>query len=326
MLIHAAAGGVGLAAIQIAQAAGAEVIATAGSPFKREYLRALGVPHVFDSRSLAFVDDVRRVTGGQGVDVVLNSLSGAAIPASLSLLRTGGRFVEIGKRDIQENARLGLRPFDKNLALFALDLDRLLAERPDLTGKLFDSLSASFHDRTLSPVACRTFPVSRVAEAFRYVAKARHIGKVVLRMRDPMARARPRDTVRGTALSFDPQASYLVTGGLGGFGLATARWLVQRGAKHLVLLSRRGAETPETREAVEGLQAAGASVAALAVDVSDEPQLRQALARVRRELPPLKGVFHAAMVLDDALVTQLSVERMEKVLRRKPGEPGICTS
>ena len=317
VLIHAAAGGVGLAAIQIARAAGAEVLVTAGSPLKREYLRALGIAQVFDSRSLSFVDDVRQVTNGQGVDVLLNSLAGAAVPASLSLLRAGGRFVEIGKRDIQENAGLGLRPFHNNLSFFALDLDRLLAQRPEMARSLLDTVLNQFAIGKLTPLPSHAFPVSRTADALRHIAKARQIGKVVLDMRDPVATRLVHSMPSNKELRFAGDGTYLLSGGTSGFGMATAKWLITHGARHLVLLSRRGATSFEAQQDILELENAGARVLVLSVDVADEQQLRTALETVRRTMPPLKGVFHAAMVLDDVIALQLTPERMEKVLAPK---------
>jgi acyl transferase domain-containing protein/NADP-dependent 3-hydroxy acid dehydrogenase YdfG/acyl carrier protein len=317
VLVHAAAGGVGLAAVQIARNAGAEVIATAGSTMKRDYLRALGVEHVFDSRTLSFVEDVRRCTGGRGVDAVLNSLAGAMIPASLSLLAPGGRFLEIGKRDIQENVSLGLRPFDNNLAFLALDLDRLLARDSAAVAPMLSELMASFDRGTLTPIPARTFPISRAGEAFRHVAKARQVGKVVLSMRDAAIPARVRRPVARRTPRFDPDATYLVTGGLSGFGLETAKWLARRGARHLVLLSRRGATSLDAQQEVLELELTGVRVAALPCDVSNAEALAATLDTVRRTMPPLRGVYHAAMVLDDALMVQLDAERVRAVFAPK---------
>ncbi len=191
VLIHAASGGVGLAAVQLAQRAGAEIFATAGSPEKRDFLRSLEVPHVMDSRSLDFAEQVLELTAGEGVDIVLNSLTGEALLRSLSLLRTCGRFIELGKRDIEENSKLGLRPFQKHLSFFAIDLDRLGVVQPQLLRRLLGEVMRGFEDRTLRPLPCRVFPVSQAAEAFQHVARARHIGKVVLSLQDPEARAIP---------------------------------------------------------------------------------------------------------------------------------------
>ena len=179
VLIHAAAGGVGLAAIQIARLLGAEVFATAGRPDKRDHLRSLGVEHVFDSRSLAFVDAIRAATGGEGVDVVLNSLAGEFIPAGLGLLRSGGRLVEIGKRDLQADTALHLSPFLRNLTFTAFDLGRIVDERHAMLPPMFDSLLDRFARGELRPLPTTVIPFERAAEGFRRMARAQHIGKIV---------------------------------------------------------------------------------------------------------------------------------------------------
>jgi len=183
ILIHAAAGGVGLAAVRIAQWRGAEIFATAGSPKKREFLQQMGVQYVMDSRSLRFADQVREITKGNGIDVVLNSLSGDFIPRSLDLLRRHGRFVELGKRDILQNAPLGLRSFANYIAFFAVDMG------PDLPGfvDLWREVTTHLQSGTLAPLPYRMFGASRSQEAFEYMARAHHIGKVILSFTDKQA-------------------------------------------------------------------------------------------------------------------------------------------
>lgn len=314
VLIHAASGGVGLAAVQLAQRAGAAIFATAGSPEKREFLRSLGVQHVFDSRSLDFADQVLQQTGGEGVDIVLNSLTGEALLRSLSLLRSCGRFIELGKRDIEENGKLGLRPFQKQLSFFAIDLDRLGVVQPELTRRLLGEVMRGFEEQTLEPLPYRLFPVSQASDAFQHMARARHIGKVVLSLQDPNAVAVP--SIDGSA-TFQPDATYLIVGGLGGFGLATARWMVRHGARRLVLMGRGGAASAETQDAVRSLEQSGAKVRIAAADVTSEDQLARVLAEIRKSLPPLRGVFHTAMVLDDGVLERLTLTRFQTVLAPK---------
>jgi amino acid adenylation domain-containing protein len=314
VLIHSATGGVGLAAVQLAQRAGAELFATAGSEEKRDFLRCLGLEHVMDSRSMAFADEVRQRTGGRGVDLVLNSLSGDGIARGLAALADHGRFLEIGKRDIYQDSRLGLRPFRKNLSFIAIDLDRALRERPSLIGGLYRELLAEFDKGRLSPLPHRVFPVSDVVGAFRCMAQAKHIGKIVLAMRDRAAIVFP-GTEQVPAIRAD--VTYLVTGGLGGFGLAVAGWLVAHGAHHLVLVGRRGLQSPEAEQSVAALREAGARVEIIAADVSQPGQVADLLARVATDLPPLRGVLHAAMVLDDCLLHNLTGERLQRVLAPK---------
>jgi acyl transferase domain-containing protein/D-arabinose 1-dehydrogenase-like Zn-dependent alcohol dehydrogenase/acyl carrier protein len=190
VLIHAAAGGVGLAAIQIARFRGAEIFATAGHPEKRRYLRALGIEHVFDSRSFDFVEEIRAVTGGDGVDVVLNSLAGQFIPASLGLLRSQGRFVEIGKRDLLDDTPLGLAPFLRNLTFTAFDLGRLVDERHPALPAMLDALMDRFARGELRPLPTEVIPLESAEKGFRRMARAEHIGKIAFRVRvDPSPRS-----------------------------------------------------------------------------------------------------------------------------------------
>ncbi|MHC5737461.1 polyketide synthase dehydratase domain-containing protein [Nostoc sp.] len=281
VLIHAAAGGVGLAAIQLAQKASAEIFATAGSPEKREFLKALGVHHVMDSRSTAFADQVMELTGGKGVDIVLNSLAGDAIPLSLSVLGAYGRFIEIGTQDIYANSKLGLGSFRNNRSFFAVDVDRLLRERPDFAGELLQELIKHFEEQTLHPLPHRVFPIRKVRDAFRYMARAMHIGKVVVSLQDPDVIVAPPAEEEVT---FHSNGTYLITGGLGGFSLSVAQWLVKNGAKHLVLMGRSGATEPAAQSAVKTLQSAGATVVVAKADVSFAEQVAGVLTDIRDSL------------------------------------------
>jgi NADPH:quinone reductase-like Zn-dependent oxidoreductase/acyl carrier protein len=316
LLVHGAAGGVGLAAIQLGKVLGAEIFATAGSDAKRDIVRLVGADHVLDSRSLAFADDVLALTGGEGVDVVLNSLAGEAINRNLRVLRPFGRFLELGKRDFYENTRIGLRPFRNNITYFGIDADQLMAERPALTRQLFGELMQLFEQGELSPLPYRAFPAAQAVEAFRYMQQSRQVGKVVLNFDNGVGPAQ-RIAPQPLGLRLDPQATYLVTGGMRGFGLATAVWLARKGARHLVLLSRRGDTDPEGATAIAVLRAKGVQVRTVACDVSDRAALDAALQMLRAELPPLRGIVHAAMVIDDGLVRSLDAERIRKVLAPK---------
>jgi NADPH:quinone reductase-like Zn-dependent oxidoreductase/acyl carrier protein len=269
------------------------------------------VPHVLDSRSLAFADEIMKTTGGHGVDVVLNSLPGEYITRSLSILAAYGRFVEIGKTDIYQNKPLGLFPFRNNLSYFALDLERVCRERPALLRALLLELMAMFQQGSLKPLPHNIFPVEDAANAFRYMARRKNIGKVVLSFAAAESRNR---SDRSSAPRAD--ATYLITGGHGGLGLAVARWLVEKGARHLVLLSRGGA-TAAGKEVAAELAANGATVAAIQADVSNENDLARALSEIRNTMPPLCGVIHAAGVLDDHLLLNQDAESFRRVLAPK---------
>ncbi len=312
VLIHSASGGVGLAAIEVARWLGAEVVATAGSDAKRAFLRERGVKHVFDSRSLEFAEDVMQLTGRRGVDVVLNSLAAEAARKSLSILASHGRFIEIGKKDIAEGGLLGLAEFDRNLMYAAVDTDRMGAERPVLFRRLIAEVLDLITAGRLAAVPTQVYPAVEVGDAFRAMARAQHIGKIVL---DMSRGAVPVAHGRGVAVRAD--RSWLVTGGLGGFGLQAARWLVAQGVRELVLVGRTGASRPEARRAIEEMEAAGAKVRVEALDVSDGPAVERLMASVASSMVPLQGIVHGAMVLDDGPIDGLTAERLAKVMRPK---------
>jgi NADPH:quinone reductase-like Zn-dependent oxidoreductase len=313
VLIHSASGGVGLAALQVARRAGAEVLATAGSPEKRAYLESLGVRDVMDSRSLAFADEVLRRTGGEGVDVVLNSLPGEAIAKGLSVLRPHGRFIELGKRDIYEDRELHLGPFRNNRSFHGLDLYALFRDRPEAVDPILRSIVHDVEAGSLSPLPHQDFDVDEAETAFRLMAQARHIGKVVLTVRRPRYAVVPRER----APLFHEDGTYLLAGGLGGFGIAVADWMVRHGARHIVLTSRTGRPHEEDAPALEALLASPATVEAHVCDAADADATGRLLDHIRETMPPLKGVLHAAMVLDDDLLGKLDYSRFDPVLAPK---------
>lgn len=313
LLIHGGAGGVGLAALQIARWRGAKTIVTAGSEEKREFLRMLGADHALSSRSLDFIDQVKELTDGEGVDVVLNSLSGEAMERSLQVTRPFGRFLELGKRDFYANSRIGLRPFRRNVSYFGIDADQLLMHKRHLTERLFGDIVTQFEKGVFAALPYRAFGATEVKDAFRLMQQSGHVGKIVV------APPKVEEVGTGAEPEFraDPDGTHLVVGGLGGFGLALADWLVRRGARNLVLVGRSGASTPEAKEAMARLARLGVRVRAPACDAADPKALAAVIEDVRRTLPPLKGVIHAAMVLDDTLIESLDASRVEKVLRPK---------
>ena len=315
VLIHGAAGGVGIAAIQLAKWCGAQIFATAGSDEKRDFLHMLGVDQVFDSRSLAYADQILAVTGGLGVDVVVNSLAGEAINRNFRVLRPFGRFLELGKRDFYENTRIGLRPFRNNISYFGIDADQLMNAQPELTQRLFGEVMALFHAGALHPLPYRSFEAEDVVDAFRYMQQARKIGKIVVTYGKGIPATPAAQPVQRLELPAD--ASYLVTGGLTGFGLRTAQWLVERGARHLVLLSRSGPAAPEAQDAIAQLHSQGVQVLARACDVTDRAALQAILLDAAATLPPLRGVVHSAVVIDDGLLRNASATQFERVLAPK---------
>jgi phthiocerol/phenolphthiocerol synthesis type-I polyketide synthase C len=311
LLVHGGAGAVGLAAIQIAQARRAKVIATAGAAAKRDLLRALGVHHVLDSRSIQFADEVRDITGS-GVDVVLNSLAGEAMERSLSCVRAFGRFIELGKRDYVANTHVGLRPFRKNVSYFAVDVDQLMTGRPATGRKVFAELMRRIADGSFMPLPHSVFGAADVSAAFQLMQQSGHIGKIVIRPPAP-------GTVRPPASTFvvDPAGTHLVTGGMSGFGLATVRWLADRGGRHLVVVGRRGTATTEAKQLIADFARRGITLVVESCDVADPKALDALFAKMRATMPRLSGVIHSAMVLDDTIVANLDAARLERVLEPK---------
>ena len=320
ILIHGAAGGVGIAAIQYARYCGAEIFATAGSDEKRDFVRLLGADHVLDSRSLAFADDILQITDGEGLDIVLNSLAGEAITRNLAILKPFGRFLELGKRDFYENSKIGLRPFRNNISYFGIDADQLLIERPELANRLFKEMMSLFDDGSLRPMPYRSFPATRIEDAFRYMQQSRQIGKVVVSFENgnqipqELIKALPSEEQK---LECDPNGSYLVTGGLSGFGLKTACWLVEKGAKSLILISRSATLDESAKATIKLLKSQGVQIYTRACDVTDVTACKKLLSEIQRDIAPLKGLIHAAMVLDDGLIRNMSQTQLLNVMQPK---------
>jgi len=320
ILIHGAAGGVGIAAIQFARFCGAEIFATAGSDEKRDFVRLMGADHVMDSRSLAFADDIMEITNGEGIDIVLNSLAGEAITRNLAVLKPFGRFLELGKRDFYENSKIGLRPFRNNISYFGIDADQLLIERPELANRLFKEMMAQFDEGSLRPMPYRSFPATRIQDAFRYMQQSRQVGKVIVSFMN--GNAVPSKEIvplkaQEAELECDPKASYLVVGGLSGFGLKTACWLVDKGARSLVLISRSAKVSEDSQKIIDKLKQKGVAVYTHACDVTNKAALQKLIAVIQCDIPPLKGLVHAAMVLDDGLIRNMTQQQVLNVMSPK---------
>ncbi|WP_425336816.1 type I polyketide synthase [Streptomyces profundus] len=297
VLVHAAAGGVGMAAVQLARHLGAEVFATA-SEGKWDTLRSMGLDdaHIASSRTLDFEGAFAAVAGGEGIDVVLNSLTEEFIDASLRLLRPDGRFVEMGKTDLRQPADIAAT--HPGVTYRAFDLTEA---GPDRMAAMLNEIVALLRDGTLTPLPTRAWDVRRAPEAFRFMSQARHVGKIVLTM--------PR--------RWNPEGTVLITGGTGTVGRHLARHVVvSRGMRHVVLTSRRGLEAPGAVEVRDELAALGAEVSVVACDTAE----REAVAALLAGIPadhPLTAVVHAAGIADDGVVEALTAEQVDRVLRPK---------
>jgi NADPH:quinone reductase-like Zn-dependent oxidoreductase len=300
VLIHAATGGVGLAAVQLARLVGAEIFATAGSNPKREYLRSLGVTHVFNSRSLDFAQEISAATQGQGVDVVLNSLAGDFIPAGLSVLRAGGCFIEIGKNGIWTDDQV--RAHRPDCRYFTVDLAPVIDRNPAIVQRHLAEICALVERGEIKPLPAHIYDFEDAPLAFRLMSQARHIGKIVLRHR--------------SALIVRPDRTYLISGGLGAIGLSAAKWLVGAGARHFVLIGRRP-PSAHTLEVIQSIEKTGVTIAVRSADVASRGEVVAVLDEVRHSMPPLGGIIHAAGVLDDGLIEQQTPQRLGRVLAPK---------
>ena len=309
VLIHSATGGVGQAAIAIARAAEAEIFATAGNEQRRQLLRDMGIEHAYDSRSLEFADQIRRDTQGYGVDVVLNSVTGAAQRAGLELLALGGRFVEIGKRDIYGDTRLGLFPFRRNLAFYAVDLGLLSYSDPDRLRELLNTVYQRTADGTLPMPESTHYPLADAATAIRTMSGARHTGKLVL---DAPHTGSSRVVVPPAHIRvFSSDGAYIITGGLGGLGLFLAEKIAAAGCGRIVL-SSRSQPTPEALETIERIRAIGADVVVECGDIAQPGTAQRLVATATATGLPVRGVLHAAAVVEDATLTNITDELIER--------------
>jgi NADPH:quinone reductase-like Zn-dependent oxidoreductase/NADP-dependent 3-hydroxy acid dehydrogenase YdfG len=304
VLIHAATGGVGMAALQLARRIGARIFATAGTQEKRALLLRLGAAHVMDSRSTDFAEEVLAVTGGQGVDLVLNALTGEFVDASLRALAPGGRFIELGLRDVRDQG--DVEALGKGIRYLPVNWGEVAKAEPERIGRLLRRITDAIATGEIVPLPSHVFGPERVNDAFRLMAQAQHVGKVVVSWT-----GRPSPGTRRAG-------SYLITGGLSGLGLDTARRLAAEGAGRLVLTGRRGAG-PEAESAMTEIRASGTRVEAHAVDAADEAGMARLLDWVRDEGPPLRGVVHAAGVLADAGLMQQGPKTLRPVIATKLG-------
>ena len=313
ILIHAGTGGVGQAAIQIAKHLGLEIFSSAGSPEKRQLLADQGVDHILDSRSLDFADRIMEITNGEGVDVVLNSLAGDFIPKNFSVLRTFGRYLEIGKIDVYGNSKIGLEPLRNNISLHIIDLAQHLQDKPEYVAEMFSDLEKMFYDEVYKPLPNKIFPITDVIGAFRYMAAGKHVGKNVLDFDVPEVMVGPA-TEEGH--KFNANGTYLITGGAGGFGLELAGWMAKNGARHFSLMSRSGPKD-DVLDKIAALQKLGCTIIDARGDVTSREAIDKVVAEIQATDFKLIGVIHGAMVLDDEFIVELDEERFDNVLLPK---------
>ncbi|RFN48413.1 putative polyketide synthase [Fusarium flagelliforme] len=319
ILIHAAAGGVGQAAIMLAKMVGAEIYATVGTADKRRFLiETYGIPddHIFSSRDSSFADGIRRMTNGKGVEVVLNSLAGELLRETWHCISMFGRFIEIGKRDIEINTKLDMTPFIRNVTFASVDLTVIFRHRKPLGAAALNSVMELLRQNKvheISPIT--TYPVSQIEDAFRVMQAGKHLGKLIITANaDDLVKVLPKSE---ETLQLPADASYLLIGGLGGLGRATSAWLAEHGAKNLIFVSRSGTSKPEAAALVERLEKKGVNVAVLQCDVSDYDKLSAGVNDLLRTMPPLRGLIHGGMVLNDSIFEAMSYAQYQDAIRPK---------
>ncbi len=309
VLIHSGTGGVGQAAIAIARAAGAEIFATAGSERRRQLLRDMGIAHVYDSRSVAFADQIRHDTNGYGVDVVLNSVTGAAQLAGLNLLALGGRFVEIGKRDIYDDTKLGLFPFRRNLAFWGVDLGLMSVSHPQQVGEILSNVYRQVAEGKLPMPESTRYPLAAAETAVRAMSAAEHTGKLVF---DIPAAGRSNVVLPPEqAPAFRRDGAYIITGGLGGLGLYLAEKMASAGAGRIVL-NARSEPAAAALETIERIRSSGADLLVERGDIADADTARRLVAAATATGLPLRGVLHAAAVVENATLANITDEQIDR--------------
>ncbi|KAJ5382317.1 hypothetical protein N7517_000228 [Penicillium concentricum] len=317
ILIHAAAGGVGQAAISLAKHIGAEIFVTVGSPKKRDFVHnTYGIPidHIYSSRDTSFAQGIMSITNSRGVDVILNSLSGKLLQASWDCIAILGRFVEIGKRDIQQNRQLEMENFGRSVSFCAMDLVHLGTHKGEKVSRILGSVLRMIEEGEISPCTpITTFSISDLPQAFRTMQAGKHIGKIVVKADiEDLVNVIPRRD----GIFFSPDSSYLIVGGLGGIGRSLAQWMAQRGAKFIVLASRH-AQSPDLDSFLETFRGTGTVCVARQCDVSNASDIQHMVQQTEDEMPPIRGVVHAAMILQDALFENMTHAQWESALSPK---------
>lgn len=319
VLIHSAAGGVGQAAVAVAQLQGAEVFVTVGTQEKRELMRReFNIPddHIFSSRGLSFARDLKKATHGRGVSVVLNSLAGEALSATWDCIAPFGSFIEMGKKDISDNRRLEMAPFKRNVTFASIDLITVFKQDLDLAAELLGTAMELIRGGKLLPIPCvSTFTFSQFEEAFRFMQMGKHVGKVVMTpTAQDVVQALPSPSA---GVTFSPDATYVLSGGLGGLGRSMSRWMVSRGAKNLVFLSRSTPSSDAAQELLLELRDGGVVSEVVKTDITQASVLQSDLQSVLRRMPPIRGVVQAAMVLEDQIFENMSLEAFNAGIRPK---------
>lgn len=326
VLIHAGSGAVGQAAISIALHAGCTVFTTVGTPDKKEFLKRifpeLNDRYIGNSRDTSFEQLIHTETQGRGVDLVLNSLADEKLQASIRCLADGGRFLEIGKYDMTRDSPVGMSIFLKNTSFHGILFDMLFGDAADLSAKqeMRKLFLEGLKNGAVRPIQSTVFSEQQVEQAFRFMASGKHIGKVLIKIRDEEPKKRiipaPRTIAAIPRIYINPEKSYVLVGGLGGFGLELVEWMVSRGAKFIILVSRSGIRTGYQALSVRRWRERGVKVVVSTADATTMSGAER-LVRESNQLAPVGGIFNLAAVLRDALIENLEEADFKTVISPK---------
>lgn len=311
VLIHEATSGLGMAAVHYAQSIGAKIIATANSNERREYLSSIGIQHVLDSEDLSFAQAVMEVTERKGVNVVFSSLTGEMAYQNFSILDRCGVYLDVGERNNLESSFIPSNFFTNNLSYISINVDRMLEDCPRSINKSLTELKTYFKSPKWNPLPTKMVAPNQVSEAFKIMESNQEVGSMVVDFKNQPVNI-DRDSVIVNAT-----ASYLITGGTRGLGLEIGKWLVENGAKHIALLSRSGLKEDYAKETVNQLIEQGINVQVYSADIGDPVMMERVFMEMNQDMPGLAGIFHCAMVLDDAYLMDLDEARFKKVFDPK---------
>jgi NADPH:quinone reductase-like Zn-dependent oxidoreductase len=332
ILIHSGAGGLGQACIQLAKLLDAEIYVTVSSEEKKRLIREVyKIPesHIFSSRTSSFVQGIKNMTQGRGVDIIVNSLAGEALKSSWECIAPFGRFLETGKKDIVSYGQLPMFPFSRNVMFASVDLSYQYHHSKDiLQGLLQETMKLIREKKVTLPFPLQPYNASQIEDAFRHMQSGKSMGKIVIEFHDEdevkvclalrlmwlhseLICIHILQTVPSMlpTYSFDPDATYIIAGGFGGLGRSIARWMADRKARHIILVSRKGVRSKAAQELLDELQARGVDVASPCCDVSDAQALASALELCSVRMPPIKGCIQGTMVLKVRFLKQCTIGR-----------------
>jgi acyl transferase domain-containing protein/NADPH:quinone reductase-like Zn-dependent oxidoreductase/acyl carrier protein len=312
ILIHNATDGIGLAAINYAKHVGAEIFATTNSVENNSFLQSLGVSHIYNSDNLDFPTQIKSVTNGKGVNVVLSSQFGEIAFQNFSSLAPYGIYVDISKKDIISNTSMDMKFFNHNLSYIAVDIDKILIEKKEKITKLMKDLLDYLETGVLASLPVSVFSINNIYEAFNQIKYNKPAGNVVIDFSNQLV-----EVINANEGNIKADGTYLITGGTRGLGLVISKWLVENGAKNIALLSRSGLKTENAIVEVEKMKKKGVNVKVYAADIANFDEVQQVFNRIKEDLPTLTGIFHGAMVLDDGYLLDMDEDRFMKVLKPK---------